>query len=139
MSDHLFRMRFRCVSPPDSSWISDVSEFEPAALDDTPDTKTVEFNMRKCERTLKRVHDEVERQRSKNYTCSKVVVPKDDYARLFALAKKNTDDGEMTSHESVESFVGVSISVVERGAIHAVRDHPKRAVSEWVFDDGGGE
>lgn len=117
----------------------DGDEPRPHLPNSTYETTSVEFDIRKCERTLRRVWDEVERIRSKNYTCDEVVVPKRDYARLFAIAAKDAPHSAKPSHANVEALVGVDITVVDRGTIQAVRDDPRRAVSEWAFDDGEDE
>lgn len=132
-------MRFERASIPSRNWVEDPDDVDFPTADETYETTSVEFDIRKCEKALRRVHDEVERLRAENYTCDEVVVPKKDYARLFALAAKDTPRGAKPSHESVEALVGVDITVVDRGTIQAVRDDPRRAVSEWAFDDGGDE
>jgi len=132
-------MRFERATIPSSNWAEDPDDVDFPTRDDTYETTSKEFDVRRCEKVLRRVHDEVERLRSENITCGEVVVPKKDYARLFALAAKDAPHGAKPSHASVEALVGVDISVIDKGPIQAVRDDPRRAVSEWAFDDGGEE
>lgn len=137
--DNRFRMRFERADLPPRSFVDDPDDVGFGTAAETYETTDVTFDVRRCEKTLRRVHDEVERLRSENYTCDEVVVPKKDYARLFAIAAKDAPRDAKPSHEAVEALVGVDITVVDRGTIQAVRDDHRRAVSEWAFDDGGEE
>jgi len=99
------------------------------------------FDVDECERVLREVHDEVERVRSENYRCEEVVVDVERYAHLWAIVAKDTRPSARPSKQSVESYVGVGITVVEADdVVEAVADDTDWVLSNYAFDDeDGGE
>jgi hypothetical protein len=124
----------------------DDPDFVPAPDDagppftDTHESTELRFDVSECERVLSEVHDEVERIRSRHRRVDSVVVDVARYARLWAIVAKDTHRHARPSKESVESYIGVDVTVVEADdVVEAVAEDPDWVLSNFAFDDGGEE
>lgn len=127
------RIEFNRVEQPDV--------FEDGDIDlrkETRETAELRFSVDECEQVRREVLDEAERIQSQNQQCDRVVVDVGRYARLLALVAMHTHRHARPSKESVESHLGVSITVVEADdVVEAVAADSEWVASNFAFDDMG--
>lgn len=132
-------VRVEFIREDDPDWVG-MSEDAGPPFGDTHESTELRFDVDECEKALRQVHDEVERIRSQNRRVERVVVDVERYARLWAIVAKDTRPSARPSKESVESYVGVDLTVVEADdVVEAVAEDPDWVLSNFAFDDGGEE
>lgn len=137
MTEDEIRVEF--IRNDDPDWAT-VSQDTGPPFDDTHESTELRFDVSECERVLSEVHDEVDRIRSRHRRVDSVVVDVARYARLWAIVAKDTHRHARPSKQSVESYIGVDVTVVEADdVVEAVAEDPDWVLSNFAFDDGGEE